>query len=102
MNKIGTSHIVLVDLIICGLAAVLYLRLKTLPRDNVWSRIVAVICGCSVVVILIVLSFVSDNLNQGAVLELGYIGGGLCTGLWRWHGSGRSRESRFPSIEKRS
>jgi uncharacterized membrane protein YfcA len=89
MDKIGTSHIVLADLIIYGVAAVLYWRLKTLPSNSAWSRIVAVLCGCSVVAIMIVL-LLADNLSGDAVRELAFIALMLCVGLFEWQ-NGRGK-----------
>jgi hypothetical protein len=48
------------------------------------SRIVAVLCGCAIVAIIIFV-VAADNLNRGAVFELSWIAFGLCLGLAQWH-----------------
>jgi hypothetical protein len=83
MDQIGTSHITLIDSIICGGAIALYFRLTTLPPNSIACRILAVLCGCVVVAIIVVL-LVAGNLSQAGVTELSMIAFGLCVGLSQW------------------
>jgi uncharacterized membrane protein YczE len=83
MDQIGTSHITLIDLIICGAAIALYFRLTTMPPNTVICRIIAVLCGCIVVGIVVVL-LLADNLGKDGVMELSMIAFWLCIGLSQW------------------
>lgn len=84
MDKIGSSYIAVTDLIICSVAIVLFYRLTTLPPNGVIARVLAVLCGCIVVAIIVVI-LLADNLSSGGVYELSMIGMGLSVGLWKWN-----------------
>ena len=84
MNRIGTSHIVFADLLVWGSAIVLIYGLRTLRRNSALSRALAVLCGCIVVAIVVVL-LTADNLNHDAVFELAIIAIFLCLSLWNWN-----------------
>jgi hypothetical protein len=71
MDKIGSSYIALPDLIIYGAAIVLFYRLTTLPPNSIECRILAVLCGCMIVAITVIIP-VANNLAR-----LNY--------LWRCH-----------------
>lgn len=100
MNQLGASHITLPDLLVCGAAIVLFFHLTTLPPNGAICRILALICGCIVVAIVVVL-FLADNLSKNAVWELSMIAMGMCVGLWRWIDA-RAKSNLSPAIPPES
>ena len=84
MDKIGSSYIALPDLIICGAAVALFYRLTTLPPNSLVCRVLAVLCACMIVAIIVVIP-VADSLNHYGVMELAMVGTGLAFGLFQWN-----------------
>ena len=94
MDKIGTSHIATADLLICGIAIILIRWLWFSPVNHTLSRVIALLSGCTIVAVVIVLVFV--DLNRDAVWELSMIALWLCISLWKWNDV-RSQTRRLPS-----
>ncbi len=86
MAEIGSSNIALADLIICGVAVILFYWLNTQPPDSLSCRIVAVVCGCFIVAIMLVIP-IADNLTPNGIHFLSMVGIGLAAGLWKWNGA---------------
>ena len=84
MDKIGTSHIATPDLVLCGITLVLVVYLRRLPRNSIWSRALALLCGLGIFAIIAFL-ILADDLTHGAVFELAYIAFVLCWSLWEWN-----------------
>jgi len=84
MDQFGTSHITVTDMIICGVAIVLFFRLTSLPPNSALGRILAALCGCMIVAIVVVL-LLADNLSRNGVMELSMVALWLCIGLWKWN-----------------
>jgi len=84
MDKIGSSYIALPDLIIYGAAIALCYRLTTLPPNSIECRILAVLCGCMIVAITVIIP-VANNLSHHGVVELATVGMGLAFGLLKWN-----------------
>ena len=84
MNKIASSYISLPDLIICGVAVALFYHLTTLPPNNLVCRVLAAVCGCIIVAIIVVI-VVAENLSGDGVGELATVGIGLAFGLFQWN-----------------
>jgi hypothetical protein len=84
MAEIGSSYIALADLIICVVFLTLFYCLTTLPPDSLSCRILAVVCGCIIIAIILVIP-IADNLTGNGVLELAMVGIGLALGLFRWN-----------------
>lgn len=83
MDKIGSSFIALPDLIIYGVTIVLYYRLTTLPPNSLVCRVLAVLCACMIVAVIVII-LVADLSHYG-VLELAMAGVGLALGLFQWN-----------------
>ena len=83
MDKIGSSYIALPDLIIFGVAIVLYYCLTTLPPDSLIGRALALVAGFVIVSIILVIPL-ADNLTSNGINELSVIAIGLAFGLLRW------------------
>jgi len=98
MDQIGTSHIAFADLLVCGVALALFLRLKFLPPNSALSHILAILSGCIVVAIIVAL-ILANNLNRDAVFELAMIAIWLSIGLWNWN-SARVEENVAEASEK--
>jgi Na+-translocating ferredoxin:NAD+ oxidoreductase RnfD subunit len=101
MNQIGASHITIPDLLVCGSAILLLVKLFTLPPNSAMCRIVALLSGCMVVGVMFVLFF-TDSLSGKAVMELGLVAMGLCVGLDRWHVRAKSTFGRVTPSETSS
>ena len=84
MDKIGSSYIALPDLIICGVAIVLYYCLTTRPPNSLIARVLALVCGFVLVSIILVIPL-ADNLTSDGTKELAFIGMGLAFGLLEWN-----------------
>ena len=84
MDKIGTSHIATPDFLLCGVTLVLIVCLRRVPRNSIWSRALALLCGCLIFAIIAFL-ILADDLSNGAVFELAYIAFLLCWALWNWN-----------------
>ena len=96
MAEIGSSNIALADLIICGVAITLFYWLTTLPPDSLSCRILAVVCGCLIIAVLVVIPF-ADNLTANGVLELAMVGFGLGAGLLKWNDARVKSRPSLPS-----
>lgn len=84
MEKIGSSHIALPDLIIFGVAFVLFHFLRTLPPNSSTARVLAVIAGLGLAAIVVVIPVANDLTRQGAhALYLTAVW--LALGLWDWN-----------------
>jgi hypothetical protein len=83
MDKIGTSHIANVDYLICLVTVLLIVSLDRLPRSSIWSRVLALLCGC--LVISIIPFLILADLGEGGVFELSWIALALCFSLGRWN-----------------
>lgn len=97
MDQIGGSHITLPDMLICGVAIFLVIELSRLSPKSPICRIVAALCGCIVIGILVVL-FVVD-LNKNAVWELSMVAFVLCVSLWQWNDKIKSTRATVTSPE---
>ena len=84
MDKIGTSHIASVDMLICVVTLGLIVYLKRVPRDSIWSRALEFLCLCSVFAIIALL-ILAHNLGRNAVFELAAIAFLLCKSIWDWN-----------------
>lgn len=84
MDKIGSSYIALPDLIIVGVAIVLYWGLTTLPPNSFLSRVLALFCGFVIVSIMVVIPLASDLTSEG-IEVLAPVGIGLALGLRGWN-----------------
>ncbi len=84
MDKIGSSFIALPDLIIWGAAVALCYRLTTLPPNSLICRALAVISGCMIVAITVII-IVANNLTHYGVLELAMVAMGLAIALFKWN-----------------
>ena len=84
MDHIGSSYISWPDLIISGVAIFLFHRLTTLPPNSSFCRVLAVLTGCVIAAIIVVI-IVADNLSQNGVHELAMVGFGLAFGLFQWN-----------------
>jgi hypothetical protein len=87
MRGLGTSHIAIPDLIVCGVFVALMWHLKSAPRDGKLSRAVAVISAfavASVVVIGLAPIWFDINLSEAGFKELALLGLFLAVGLLRW------------------
>jgi hypothetical protein len=84
MDQIGSSYIALPDLIVCGAAIALIYLLKILPPNSLTCRVLAVLSGCMIVAIIMII-VVADNLSQAGVSELSMIGFLLAFGLFEWN-----------------
>ena len=83
MDQIGTSHIATADLLVCGVTLCLILFLRKSPSNSIWSRVVALLCGCAIFAVIVVLVLV--DLDRSAVSELSFIAITLCVNLWQWN-----------------
>jgi len=66
MDQIGSSYIALPELIICGAATAIIYLLKALPPNSSICRILAVLSGCMMIAIIMII-LVADNLTQAGV-----------------------------------
>jgi hypothetical protein len=84
MAEIGSSYIAWPDLIIWGVAITLFYSLTTLPADSLSCRILAAVCGCIIIAIMVVIPTANDLTDSG-IHELSMIGIGLACGLFKWN-----------------
>jgi len=71
--RLALSHIATPEFLLCGFTLVLIVYLRRAPRNSIWSRALALLCGCLIL---------ADDLSYGAVFELAYIAFVLCWGVW--------------------
>ena len=93
MDQIGTSHLVLADVIVWGLAIALFWHMKSAPVNSVLSRVAAALAVFAVVAIMAVLPLAANITSNGA-LELAMIGIWLCMGLGDWHARRKKAQLR--------
>ena len=84
MEQIGSSHIALPDLIIFGVAIVLYYCLRTQPPNSLPGRVCALICGLMMVSAIVVIPL-AGNLTRKGIEALSYLGLFLAFGLLDWN-----------------
>jgi hypothetical protein len=84
VDKIGSSYIALPDLIICGVAIVLYYCLTIFPPNSLIARVLALVCGFVIVSIILVIPL-AENLTSDGIRELSVIAIGLAYGLLDWN-----------------
>ena len=93
MAEIGSSYIAWPDLLICGVALGLFLAVTTYPPDSLGGRVLAILCGCGIATIIVVI-IIADRLTQNGVHELSMIGIGLALGLFKWNDARRESKNR--------
>lgn len=94
VDKIGSSYIALPDLIIWAVAIALYYYLNRLPPNGLLCRVLAVLCGCIIAAIILVI-LLTNNLTSNGVHELSVIGMGLAVGVLQWN---RGRLKSRPAL----
>ena len=93
MGEIGSSYVAWPDLLICGVALLLFYGVTTRPPDSLGCRVLAVLCGCAIAAIIVVIP-ISDRLTENGVHELSTIGIGLAFGLFKWNDARRESKNR--------
>src|ERR1041384_3228057 len=94
MDQIGSSYIAWPDLIICGAAIAIFYRLKTLPPNSLICRVLAVLSGCMIIAIIVII-IVANNLSHAGTLELAMLGTLLAFGLFQWNDNRLNSKSRI-------
>jgi hypothetical protein len=95
VEQIGSSHIALPDLIIFGVAIVLYYCLKIQPPNSLPAYVCAIICGLMIVSIIVVLPL-ATNLTSKGMHALTYLALFLGVRLFDWN---RERAKPNPPME---
>ena len=84
MDKIGSSVIAVPDLILAGVAIVLYWWLDTVPPNSLKGRVLALVCGLMIVSIVLVIPL-ANNLTSNGIHLLAYVGICLALSLLKWN-----------------
>lgn len=92
MDKIGSSYIALPDLLIVGVAIVLYWCLTTLPPNSLINRVLALFCGFVIVSIVMVIPL-ADNLTRNGIEVLSSVGIVLALAVRQWNNARTNQTS---------
>ena len=93
MAEIGSSYIAWPDLLIGIVALALFYGVTTSPPDSLAGRVFAILCGCAIATIIVVI-VIADRLTSSGVDELSSIGFGLAFGLFKWNDARRESKNR--------